>query len=60
MSKIYPELKGAIQEIRAGEVLIPKTSEELAWNNASERAINIVQRYIDGNGLFQITEGLKK
>jgi aconitase A len=48
-------LRGVRTEIGAGMVLFPRTIEERTWNNAHDRANQIVQNYIDGNGLFQIT-----
>lgn len=42
-------------EIGAGKVLIPRTPEELAHNNACDRANAIIQNYRDGIGLFQMT-----
>lgn len=48
--------EGAISEIRAGSVLVPKEEIEYAWNNSIERAIRILEMYKNGEGLFQITK----
>jgi hypothetical protein len=53
-------LRGIRTEIGAGMVLIPKDDRERTWNSAHERANQIVQNYIDGNGLFQITAKPKR
>jgi hypothetical protein len=50
---IRREFSGALTEIVAGKVLLPKSDEEHAWNNASDRAIKIVTSYILDEGLFQ-------
>ena len=42
-------------EISAGKVLIPRSDAEHAHNNASDRAISIVQNYKEDIGLFQMT-----
>ena len=53
-------LKAITTEIGAGMVMFPKTREEQAWNNASERANRIVDDYAEGIGLFQMTKDIKK
>ena len=47
-------LKGLKSEIMAGSVLVPKTDEDRAWNEANKRAARIVSHYIEGKGLFQL------
>lgn len=47
-------IEGAITEIRAGKVLLPRDEAARAWNNASDRAIRILRNYQTGNGIFQI------
>ena len=42
-----------IKEITAGMVLVVKTDADKAWNNASLRAIRIINLYKEGKGLFQ-------
>lgn len=49
-------LKGIQKEIIASSVLFPKSDADHAWNNANRRAKDIIQMYIKGNGLFQLTE----
>lgn len=44
---------GAITEIGAGQVMIPISQADHAWNDASRRAIDILRKYRDGVGLFQ-------
>ena len=46
-------LDGLRTEIIAGKVLVPKNSEDFAWNGASERAVRILDMYKKGEGLFQ-------
>lgn len=49
-------LKGIQTEIGAGKCLINRDGlEESAYNGACDRAISIVQHYIDGFGLFMMT-----
>jgi hypothetical protein len=48
------DYEGMISEIRAGEVLMPKDDKDLAWNNASERSIRIIENYKNGIGIFQL------
>lgn len=48
-------IKGAISEIIAGSVLFPTTDGERLWNNANRRAERILQSYMKGEGLFQLT-----
>lgn len=48
----------AKSEISAGRVMFPKTEVELAYNLASERAMDILTSYVYGNGLYQITDCL--
>jgi hypothetical protein len=49
-----------LTEIGAGMCLLPQTPEEQTWNDAHERAEQIIQGYRDGNGLFQMTAHLGK
>ena len=58
--KIRKEFEGALTEIGAGMVLIPKTEADHAWNNACERSKRIVSYYIRGEGLFQLTAVVQK
>jgi hypothetical protein len=53
-------LRGIRTEIGAGMVILPRTVIERTWNDAHERANQIVQNYIDGNGLFQMTAKRKR
>jgi hypothetical protein len=59
MSQPSPEiietLRNIKTEIGAGMVLIPRSLAEQAHNNACERANAIIQNYIEGFGLFQMT-----
>lgn len=50
------ELDYIKKEITAGMVLFPATAEDTAWNNASKRAISIIEGYKEGRGLFQLGE----
>lgn len=50
-------LDGAITEMNAGQVLIPKTDADYAHNHATQRCVRILQGYIEGNGLFQLKTG---
>lgn len=55
MSAISEEhLKGLLTELNAGKVLLPTTAEGKAWNNATDRAIELIKDYQHGDGLFQI------
>jgi hypothetical protein len=47
-------------EIGAGMVLIPRTPEERAHNNACQRALYIIANYKMGCGLFQMTRAGRK
>ena len=47
-------IEGAMTEIGAGRCLAPKNELERTWNAAHERALDILQKYKDGEGLFQI------
>ncbi len=47
------EFTGAITEISAGRVLSPKTNADRACNDSAQRCMDIVKRYVDGDGLFQ-------
>jgi hypothetical protein len=51
-------LRNITVEIGAGMVLLPRSPEEHAWNNAHERAKNIISNYAEGYGLFQMTRDL--
>ena len=42
-------------EINCGQVLFPITVAKHAHNNACERAISIINNYMEGFGLFQMT-----
>jgi hypothetical protein len=46
-------LRGIRTEIMAGCVLFPKDDADMAHNNASKRAAEIIDKYIAGKGLFQ-------
>jgi hypothetical protein len=58
MYKMTPEhWRGLLTEIGAGRSLFGSNSHDREiWNAATERAMNIVERYRDGEGLFQIVE----
>jgi hypothetical protein len=55
MTELVDILEGAITEISAGRVLVPRTPEDRTWNDASERAMRILERYKHGEGLFQLS-----
>ncbi len=48
-------LRNIATEINCGKVLIARTPEERMWNNAHERALQIISNYAQGFGLFQMT-----
>lgn len=52
-------LRNIETEIGAGRVLGPRVPEEVAHNNACERALAIVAMYRRGEGLFQIVADIK-
>ena len=47
-------LEGIVTEILAGMILSPQTREHVAFNEASNRAVNIIRKYQRGECLFQI------
>lgn len=51
-------LRNITVEIGAGMVILPRSPEEHAWNNASDRARQIIHNYAEGYGLFQMTRDL--
>jgi hypothetical protein len=53
-------LRNIKTEIGAGMMLFPKTQAEHAHNNACERANSIIDNYMGGFGLFQMTRNMKK
>jgi hypothetical protein len=50
-------LKGIKSEIVAGGILNVKSSQDESYNMAIMRAGRILDRYIEGKGLFQIDTG---
>jgi hypothetical protein len=46
-------------EIGAGMCLLPKEAAQYAWNNACERALEIITNYEKGQDLFQMTRRAK-
>lgn len=46
-------LDGCKKEILAGSVLMPISEADRAWNEANNRAVRIIETYIQRNGLFQ-------
>lgn len=55
VSKEVKDVLGWIRtEIIAGGVLIPTSEAEKAWNSANERAVSILEKYKEGEGLFQL------
>jgi hypothetical protein len=48
-------LRNIKTEINCGQVMFPKTDLDRVHNNACDRAIKIVENYIEGYGLFQMT-----
>lgn len=54
---VVETLRNIKTEIGAGKVLFPTTDTEHAYNNACDRAISIIQLYVEGCGLFQLTQG---
>lgn len=53
MNRVKEMLQGIQTEIGAGMVLSPRNESDNTWNQASERARNIISNYIGGFGLFQ-------
>lgn len=50
--KVYEGLK---TEITAGKLMFPPHDEyKKGWNDAMTKALGIVKRYEEGNGLFQL------
>ena len=47
------DYEGMITEMNAGKMLKPVTYADVAWNQAIERSVGIVERYKKGTGLFQ-------
>ena len=47
-------INGAMKEINAGKSLFPKDESDHVWNDAHERCLRILSRYLDGEGLFQL------
>ena len=47
-------INGALTEIKAGKSLFPKDESDHVWNDAHERCLRILSRYLDGEGLFQL------
>ena len=54
------DYEGMITEIGAGKVLACNAEADYTWNNACDRAVRIIRRYQDGEGLWQITEKNEK
>jgi hypothetical protein len=48
-------LHGLRSEIGANMVLAPKDEYNKGWNEASLNAIKFIDRYANGDGLFQIS-----
>lgn len=46
-------IQGAMTEIKAGKSLFPKDESDHVWNDAHDRCLRILSRYLDGEGLFQ-------
>jgi len=53
-------LNGIRTEIGAGMVMFPKTDGERLYNQACQRAVDIVQNYIDGIGLTQMVDAANR
>jgi hypothetical protein len=53
IDRIREEFEGAITEIKANKTLRAKDEYNQGWNDASDNAAKFIQRYIDGDGLFQ-------
>lgn len=47
------DLDGIISEITAGMVMLPDDCCDRTWNGAHKRIVSILQKYVDGEGLFQ-------
>lgn len=47
-------LEGIKKEIFAGMILMPKGENDKTWNEACKRCINIIDRYKEEKGIFQI------
>jgi hypothetical protein len=43
-------------EIKSGMVLNQKNDGDLVWNDAHRKCLHIVELYLKGNGLFQMTK----
>ncbi len=52
-------LRNITTEINCGKVMFPKSEAEMAHNNACQRAMDIIDNYKQGYGLFQMTRGMK-
>jgi hypothetical protein len=53
-------IEGAMTEIGAGRCLFPKTEVDRMWNEATNRALRILERYKNGEGLFQAASAQPK
>lgn len=51
---IRKEFDGAINEIGANKTLNPRDPYNEGWNAGADMAIKFIQRYIKGEGLFQL------
>lgn len=51
---IRKEFDGAITEIGANKTASPRDPYNEGWNAGADMAINFIQRYIKGEGLFQL------
>lgn len=47
-------MKGALTEFKAGKSLFPKDESDHVWNDAHDRCVRILERYLNGEGLFQL------
>ena len=47
------DLEGVYTEIMAGTAIFTKGERAEGWNAATERAVEIVKKYMRGEGLFQ-------
>jgi len=47
-------INGALSEFKAGKSLDTSSIEGKTWNEAHNRCIRILERYLKGEGLFQL------
>lgn len=45
-------IKSALTEFKAGESLFSKNESDHVWNDAHDRCVRILERYLNREGLF--------